>query len=146
MSKKNSSTNLLLIGAAAVAAWYFWTRTAALNSLVFEPVGLGVQGGGISLAVNVQNPTNTALSLSSIVGSLNINGSPVGNVTDFAPMTIAPNAQTQINLLILPNVFGIAAGVINQVDGNEGTGAIQASLTGTANVNGVPVPINLPFT
>jgi LEA14-like dessication related protein len=145
MSKKNSSTNLLLIGAAAIAAWYFWTRTSALNSLIFTPVGLGVQGPGISLAVNVANPTNTPLQLSSIAGSLNINGSAVGNVTDFQPAVIAPNSQTQINLLITPNVFGLAAGVINEVDGNEGSGTIQASLTGTANVNNTPLPINLAF-
>jgi LEA14-like dessication related protein len=143
---KKSSNNLLLIGAAAIAAWYFFTRSNALNSLIFTPVGLGVQGSGISLAVNVANPTNTALSLSSIAGSLNIQGSAVGNVTDFTPQVIQPNSQTTINLLITPNVFGLAAGVINQIDGNEGSGSIQASLSGTANVNGVPIPVNLSFT
>jgi LEA14-like dessication related protein len=143
---KKSSNNLLLIGAAAIAAWYFFTRSNALNSLIFTPVGLGVQGSGISLAVNVANPTNTALSLSSLAGSLNIQGSAVGNVTDFTPQVIQPNSQTQINLLITPNVFGLAAGVINQIDGNEGSGSIQASLVGTANVNGVPLPVNLSFT
>ena len=143
---KTKSNNLLLIGAAAIAAWYFFTRSNALNSLIFTPVGLGVQGSGISLAVNVANPTNTALTLSSLAGSLNIQGSAVGNVTDFTPQVIQPNSQTQINLLITPNVFGLAAGVINQIDGNEGSGNIQASLSGTANVNGVPIPVNLSFT
>ena len=143
---KKSSNNLLLIGAAAIAAWYFFTRSNALNSLIFTPVGLGVQGPGISLAVNVANPTNTPLTLSSLAGSLNIQGSAVGNVTDFQPSVIAANSQTQINLLITPNVFGLAAGVINEIDGNEGSGSIQASLSGTANVNGVTIPINLSFT
>ena len=143
---KKSNNNLLLIGAAAIAAWYFWTRTSALNSLIFTPVGLGVQGAGISLAVNVANPTDTPLTLSSLAGSLNIQGSAVGNVTDFQPSNIAPNSQTQINLLITPNVFGLAAGVINEIEGNEGSGAIQATLNGTANVNGIPVPVNLSFT
>jgi Late embryogenesis abundant protein len=144
MGKKNSNTPLL-IGAAAIAAWYFWSRAQALNSLIFIPKGIGVQGGGVSLIVGIQNPTSAALQLNGLAGSLSINGSAVGNVTDFQPQLIQAGAETDIQLLILPNLFGIAAGVINEIDGKEGTGALQASLTGTANVNGIALPVNIPF-
>jgi hypothetical protein len=144
MSKRGNSTTPLLIGAAGFLAWYFWTRANALKSLLFVPRGLGVQGGGISLLLGVQNITSAALQLNGFAGSLNINGSPVGNVTDFQPQLIAPG-ETQINLLIIPNVFGIAAGVLNEINGNEGSGNIQASLSGTANINGIPLPVNINF-
>lgn len=145
MGKSNNLTPVLLVG-AGVAAWYFWTRANALNSLIFVPRGIGVQGGGVSLIIGVQNPTNSALMLNGLAGSLNIQGSAVGNVTDFQPQLIAPNQETPVNLLITPNIFGIAAGVINQIDGNEATGNFQATLTGTANINSIPLPLNISFT
>jgi hypothetical protein len=141
---KNASVSPLLIGAAAFAAWYLWTRANTLNSLIFNPVGLGVQGGGVSLQLEVDNPTPNALQLNGFAGSLSLNGSPVGNVTDFQPVMVAPGA-TRINLLVQPNVFGIASGIIGLLDGNEGSGNFQAQLNGTANINGIPVPVNLSF-
>jgi hypothetical protein len=144
MSKSKNSSTPLLIGVAAFLGWYFWSRANALQSLLFVPRGLGVQGGGISLLLGVQNITSAALQLNGFAGSLNINGAPVGNVTDFQPQLIAPG-ETQISLMVIPNVFGIAAGVLNEVNGNEGSGSIRASLTGTANINGIPLPVNLNF-
>lgn len=144
MGKNNNSLTPLLIAGGAFAAWYFWTRAQALGSLQFVPVGLGVQGAAVSLQLEVDNPTSNSLQLNGFAGSLIINGSNVGNVTDFQPVMVAPGA-TRLNLLITPNVFGIAAGVINQLDGNEGSGNFAASLQGTANINGIPLPVNLSF-
>lgn len=145
VGKKDSSSTVLLIGAAAFAAWYFFSRANTLSSLVFNPVGVGVQGAAISLQLQVANPTPNAVQLNGFAGSLIISGSAVGNVTDFQPTLIPPGA-TNINLLVTPNVFGIAAGVIDLIDGNEGSGNFSAGLQGTANVNNIPVPVNLQFT
>jgi Late embryogenesis abundant protein len=142
---KNSSLTPILVGGGLFAAWFFWTRANALKSLIFVPRGLGVQGGGVSLLIGVQNPTSAALMLNGLAGSLVIQGQNIGSVTDFQPMLIAPGGETPINLLITPNYFGIAAGVINAIDGNEGDGSIRASLSGTANINGFPLPVNLNF-
>src|SRR5882762_1218135 len=118
--RKSGSSNLLLIGAAAVAAWYFLTRGSTLNSLQFIPRGIGLQGTSLNLSLGILNPTNNSLRLSSVVGSLNVQGSPVGTVTSFQPVDIAPNSETDINLLITGNVFGLLGGVINHLNGNEG--------------------------
>jgi hypothetical protein len=143
---KNSSATPLVIGGVAFLAWYFWTRAAALQSLIFIPRGLGVQGAGISLQIGVQNPTGAALALNSLFGSLLIQGQPVGNVSDIQPQLIAPNSESVITVLVTPNLFGIAAGVIDQLDGNEGTRKFSAAMQATANINGIPVPVNLQFT
>jgi hypothetical protein len=144
MSKK-SSTTPLLIAAGIAAAWWFFTRANALNSLVFIPKGVGIQGGGLNLVLGVQNPTGAGITLNSLVGSLQVDGSSVANITDFTPQVIAPNSETDINLYVSANVFGLAGGLINQLDGNEGAGSFRAALVGTANVNNIPVPVNLPF-
>ena len=144
MSKKNSTNSLLLV-AAVVAAYYLWTSAGTINSLQFIPKGIAVQGSGFSLVLGVQNPTNNAINFSSLAASLNVNGSPVGNVSSFTPVTIAPNSETDINLLVLPNAFGIASGIINLAEGNEGSGNFSSSLSGTASVNNTALPINIPF-
>jgi hypothetical protein len=144
MSKKNSSNALLLV-AAVVVGFYLWSSAGTLNNLQFIPKGIAVQGSGFSLILGVQNPTSTAISFGSLAASLNVNGSGVGNVSNFTPTTIAANSETDINLLVLPNAFGLASGIINLADGNEGSGNFSSSLTGTANINGVPVPINVQF-
>jgi hypothetical protein len=144
MSKKNSNNALLLV-AAVVVGFYLWTSAGTLNNLQFVPKGIGVQGAGFSLVLGVQNPTSNALKFSSLAASLNVNGSPVGNVSDFTPVTIAPNSETDITLMVIPNVFGVASGIINLADGNEGSGNFQSALVGTANVNGAALPVNIPF-
>jgi hypothetical protein len=142
---KNRSVTPLLIAAGGFAAWYFFTRYNTLKSLVFNPVGLGVQGSAISLQIEVDNPTANALQFNGFAGSLSVNGSNIGNVTGFQPVMVAPGA-TRINLFVTPNVFGIASDIISLLDGNEGSGNIQAGLSGTANVNGIPLPVNIQFT
>jgi hypothetical protein len=144
MSKKNSTNSLLLV-AAVIAAYYLWTSAGTLNSLQFIPKGIAVQGSGFSLVLGVQNPTNNAINFSSLAAALNVNGSPVGNVSSFTPVTIAANSETDITLMVIPNAFGIASGIVNLADGNEGSGNFSSSLTGTANVNNAALPINIPF-
>jgi hypothetical protein len=138
------SNNLLFFGALGVAAWYLLTRYNTISSLNFIPRGLGLVGNAVSVIIGVQNPTSQGIQLQSISGNLILNGSSVGNVADFTPVLIAPNAETQINLLITPNIFGIAANAIYQLQ-NGLTGGINATLQGTANVNNNPIPLNVNF-
>lgn len=145
MAKQNSSLTPLLIAAAAFGAWWFWSRANALSSLIFIPKGVGVQGGGLNLILGVQNPTGAAIQLNSLAGSIQVNGSNLGNVSDFSPVVIAPNSETDIPLYLTANVFGIAGSLLGQLDGNEGAGNFNANLVGTANINNIPVPVNLNF-
>lgn len=146
LTSRSGSTNTLLIVGAAAAAWYFFSRANALNSLIFVPKGIGIQGGGLNLLLGVQNPTGAAIQLNSLAGSVNVNGSPIGNVSSFQPIVIAGNAETVVPLYLSANPFGILGQTIDLLDGNEGAGNFRASLTGIANVNNIPVPINISFT
>jgi LEA14-like dessication related protein len=141
---KKDSTNTVLIAAGAFAAWWLWSRASTISNLNFIPRGLAVVGGAISLILGVQNPTNNAIQLNALSGNLIINGNAIGNVADFQPVVIAPNNETPINLLVTANFFGLAAGALNAIEGNE-TGTINATLQGTANINGTALPVNVTF-
>jgi hypothetical protein len=138
------TNNLLIFGALGIGAWYFLTRLSTVGSLNFVPRGLGLVGNAVSVIIGVQNPTSEGLNLQSISGNLVVNGNSVGNVADFTPVTIAPNQETQIQLLITPNIFGIAANAIYQLSNNL-TGGINATLQGSANINNTSLPLNVNF-
>jgi LEA14-like dessication related protein len=147
MRKKTvSSQTWLLIAAAGGLAWYFFSRAQTLSNLIFVPRGIGTVAGGVSVRLGVQNPTANPIQLNSLAGSLVINGNAVGNVSSFLPVTIAPNAETVLDLTIIPNMFGAASQVLNLIEGNEFNTKLNPSLQGTANVNNIAVPLNISLT
>lgn len=98
---------------------------------------------GISLLV--QNPTSGSLSLLSIAGGFTVNGNPSGNVSFFpgSPVLIAPNSQTQIVINLIMNDASLINSLIDLV---QSKGNILIGVNATANVGGIPVPLNFSIT
>lgn len=142
MAKKSNNT-LLLVG-AGLAAWYILSRYNTASSLNFVPKGIAVVGGAVQLVLGVQNPTSNGLNFDSLSGTVSVNGTALGNAASFTPAYIAPNAESDIVILVTPSFLGLANGILNTVQ-NGLTSGIQAVLTGTVNVNNTPFPINLNF-
>lgn len=131
---------LLLLG---LGAYLLYSKANTASSLQFLPLGANWNGGTLQIQVGVQNPTNGTLTLSSLAATAYVNGTPTGNVSDFTPAIIAPNAQTPIQLNFNPNVIGIAQDLLSELNTQS---AMNISLKGTANVNGVSLPVNINFT
>ena len=132
---------LLLLGAGAL---WLSAKARTGKKLQFLPTGVDISGGGLAVAVGVQNPTNTSLTLNSFAGQVYINGVASGNVSDFTARIIQPNAQTEVVLNLVPSLFGGIQDILNLVTGS-GPDGLALALKGTANVNGIPVPVNLTF-
>jgi hypothetical protein len=131
----------LLLVAGVVALWAY-SKAHTGTHLQFLPLNASWDGGSLHVQIGVQNPTNDSLQLQSLAGTVAINGTTAGNISDFTPALIAPNAQTPITLSYTPSIFGIVSTVVNQL--NNG-GPINITVNGTANVNGIPLPVNLTF-
>jgi LEA14-like dessication related protein len=129
------------IGLGIVGLWLY-SKAHTGTSLQFVPLGASWSGGALQVDIGVQNPTNDTLQLNSLAGSVFVNGTIIGNVSDFTPRLITANQQTAIQLTYTPNLLGTAAAILNQV--NNG-GGIQIAINGAANVNGISLPINLTF-
>lgn len=128
--------------ALGIAGLWLYSKAHTGTSLQFVPLGASWSGGALQVDIGVQNPTNDSLQLTSLAGSVYVNGTIAGNVSDFTPRLIAANQQTPIELTYTPNILGTAAAIFNQF--NNG-GGIQIAVQGTANVNGIALPINLIF-
>jgi len=133
--------NGLLLIAGVVALWVYSKAHTGAN-LQFLPLGASWDGGSLHIQIGVQNPTNDSLQFQSLAGTVYINGTAAGTITDFTPAIIAPNAQTPVTLVYSPSLFGVAAAVINLLNNGDG---VTIGLKGSANVNGVSIPVNLTF-
>lgn len=135
------NTVILLVLAAAVGYWAY-TKYGAVTNLQFVPRGITASGTGFQVALGVQNTSNVGVQYNSFAGSLIVNGSNVANVTDFQPVAIAPNAETDLQINITANLLGLASQALSQIQ-NGFTGIQSAVLQGTANVGGSQYPVNV---
>lgn len=133
----------MLVGAAAVAAYFLFQGASTLNSLVFLAKGVTMQNGFLQLTLGIQNPTSNALTIQSLAGNILVNGSAFGNISNFVPTVIAANSETDMVLNIAASPLGIAAGLVNELE-SSGTN-LSVAAQGVANVNGQPIPVSLTF-
>lgn len=137
------TNDLLLVLGLGGLAYYAYTRYAMAGGLQFVPLGVSTGGNGLIATIGVQNPSGTSAVLSSFAGSLKLNGSTVAAVSNFQGITIQPNAQTQLQFNVTPNLIGLGANLLDIAQ--NGLDDYSVSLSGTANVNNTPVPVNINF-
>lgn len=142
------SEKYLLIGAAAFAGYWFYSKSLALARLVFSPgsiLGVNFTGGvpSITVAVNVQNTSNSALELRSFAGNVSSNGTLIGNVYNFLPVEIPGNSQVQMPVQIQLQILGITNDLIQSF--TNGNFTQQIEIAGSANVNGFQLPVSMIY-
>jgi Late embryogenesis abundant protein len=136
-----SNTILILVLVAVVGYWAY-TKYGAVSNLLFVPRGINASGGGFQVTLGIQNTSNTSLQYNSFAGSLIVNGSNIGNVTDFTQQTIIANGETDLVINVTANLLGLASQILQQV--NSGNVGIQSAvLTGNANIGGTQYPVNV---
>jgi hypothetical protein len=141
-------STLLLLGGGIAFLWFF-TKSAVVSNLVFVENGMVIDASNplriiINLSVLVQNPTSGSVTLQSLAGYFTINGQQAGNVSNFISSVILPNAETPINLQLSVNDISLVSILMNYV--NSESTQLTVGILATANVNNVPMPVNLTFT
>ena len=130
-----------VIGGAA--ALYFLARFRFSQKASF--ILRSVRPGGTLLApvvkiqMTVQNPTNQRILIKSIVGELSVAGKFLANVSNFCHQVIAANSESTQNLTARPSAIGVF-NTLRQLITQPIPGT-QIIFSGTANVDGVNVPV-----
>ena len=127
-------------GAAAlylIARYSFSTKATFILQSV-RPGGTLLQPL-VAIKMMVQNPTNQRVVVKSIVGSLSVNGKFLAYVSSFGDQTIQPNAESVLNLTARPSAVGVFQSFKQLI--TQPIGSVQISFSGSANVDGVNVPI-----
>jgi hypothetical protein len=134
--------NTILLVALAIAGYWAYTKYGTISNLQFIPRGISVSGGGFQIVLGVINTSSYPLQYNSFAGSLIVNGSNVGLVSDFNPQPIIANGETDLTFNVQANLLGLASSILSQI--NSGVTGIQtANINGTANIGGVQYPVNV---
>lgn len=134
-------TILWVIGGAA--ALYFLARFRFSQKANF--ILRSVRPGGTLLApvvnirMDVQNPTNQRIVIKSIVGNISVSGKFLASVSSFGDQVIAANSESTLNLTARPSALGVF-NTLRQLITQPIPGT-QIVFSGTANVDGVNVPV-----
>lgn len=132
---------LWLVGGAA--ALYFLSRFSFGQKANFVLRGLRPGGTLFSPVINVdfavQNPTNQQVTVKSVTGSVSVNGEYLANVSAFGDQVIQPNSESMLRLSARPSAIGVFNSIRELL--TSPVGQVNASFTGSANVDGLVIPI-----
>ena len=94
----------------------------------------------INVEMAVQNPTNQTITIKSITGSVSVNDKYLANVSAFGDQKVLPNQESILRLTARPSATGVFQSIREIL--TQPIGTIAASFQGTANVDGIVVPIS----
>ena len=94
----------------------------------------------INVEMAVQNPTNQTITIKSITGSVSVNDKYLANVSAFGDQKVLPNSESVLRLTARPSAVGVFQSVREIL--MQPIGTSSASFQGTANIDGIVVPIS----
>ena len=142
MKQLKTFLGILVLG--GVAYWAY-SRKRLKETALFSFDGVRIANNKLQIKLGLSNPTNASVTINSIVGVLNSKGNDIANVQSFEKVTILPNNKTFINLDVTPSLVGLFT-TVKQIVKKGGLKNLNLKFKGTANVNGLPLPIDLTYT
>lgn len=138
----------VLAALGVVAGLYFYNLYRAAGNLVFMPGNItGLSLNGITPVIQaeliVQNTNNVSFTVMSVAASVSSNGTLIGNVSNFSPVTLPGNSQATIPLTLTLQPIALVNNIIGIITG--GSGSTELSINGSLNADGIQAPISLTY-
>lgn len=138
--------NYLGFGILALAVIYILRKKSFVDNAKFslENVAFNWNKKEVYVRMGILNPTNAQITISSILGSLFLNNNEVATVETFSKLLVSPNAKTSLNLTMKPTLYGIFTSlksIFSSKDSKELFKSYKVKFVGTANANGVNLPL-----
>lgn len=138
--------NYLGFGILALAVIYILRKKSFVDNAKFslENVAFNWNKREVYVRMGILNPTNAQITISSILGSLFLNNNEVATVETFNRLLVNPNAKTSLNLTMKPTLYGIFTSlksIFSKKDSKEIFKNYKVKFVGTANANGVNLPL-----
>jgi hypothetical protein len=138
--------NYLGFGILALAVIYILRKKSFVDNAKFslENVAFNWNKREVYVRMGILNPTNSQITISSILGSLFLNNNEIATVETFSKLLVSPNAKTSLNLTMKPTLYGIFTSlksIFSKKDSKEIFKNYKVKFVGTANANGVNLPL-----
>ena len=145
----NRQKNWIIALGGLLAAFFIgkkiFDKTQGVNALNVNLVGVDFnkKSKTLVLMLRIINPSNTTLTLTSIVGDVIFNGSYIASLDYRKPIDISPNESKTININLLPNLefAGIVASML--VKGVKKALSGTFVVKGNVNAEGILTPFEL---
>ncbi len=143
------TSTVVLLGLGALALYYFGNLGIAANVLQYYIQSVNFTGlttGSITLVV--QNPSGTSIMLNSMAGTIAVNGTYIGNISNFqGGIEIGANSQQAVTIQVILSLGSIVEGVVQALTNPTGTNPLNFVISGNANIGfGTIVPFNITQT
>jgi len=135
---------IILTGAAAIFLYFVSKANAAKKlKIYFRDLSTKKIPGQILPSIfvrfNINNGSNTPITVNSIVGDIFVNNNPLGSVSNFDKFTIAANSQSIYSVKIDAPITSIAQTVFNLFKKKQ---KFSVRFEGNVNSSGVLIPIS----
>ena len=136
---------VLGIGAIAAIGIYFWSQRTAAKNLKIQFHALDIKKpSGFNLPdmfakFRLINPTNSGLTIGSIIGEIFINGKPFSTINSLEKITIPGNQEMIYKLQMRIPVINAITTILNMIRNRQ---KLSVRFKGTANSNGIIIPID----
>lgn len=132
---------------AGVAGIWLWNLSRAVNNLTYIPDNItGFSLGPpplLTTGLIVQNTSNIDFTVHSISANVTTDGTLIGYISDFTPVTIPANSQRSVPLTLILQPLGVVNTIISIING--GVGSRNIAVDGTMNASGVQLPLSLSW-
>lgn len=139
------TSTVLLLGGAAFLLLFYGDLGIANNVLQYYISSVdftGITTGKIGLVI--QNPSNTAILINSMAGTVSANGTTIGNISNFqGGITINPNSQQVVTVYVAVSITAVLGTLYTMLTSPTGLNLINFVLAGNVNIAGIPAPV--PF-
>lgn len=132
------------IGLAAVWLLNKFSLAGIGQNLVYNIRGLAFQGTTIIIKLGIQNPSSAGFVLNSVSGTVYIAGNQIANVSTFTPVTIMPNWETVVPLVVRVGILDVVSNALALFQGAI-TQKSPIRLMANVNVNDLVVPVDLTY-
>lgn len=133
----------LATGAIAFLAYKFLRKGVAARTLNIKLRTIKINPiSQAAVVLEVINPTNTAINISSIVADILVNDFPISTVNYQQPAVIPANGSVSISLKIKINPLDAGQFLLRLLT-TKGKKLNKINLTGTVSGEGIVAPINI---
>jgi LEA14-like dessication related protein len=136
-----------IIGLAGIAwfGWDLWQKYEAGSNLAVNLQNVDLSNfPNVVVTLSVQNVTNTPLTIQSLAGNVAVQGTPLGSISSTTPVTLQPNQVTTVPINFSASLINLPGAIVNVI--SQLGGSLAFNVVGSANVQGIPVPVPINVT
>lgn len=130
---------IVLIAIGGYLAYQALRVFNAVNTVQIVFNGITPQGPlNYTLNFIIQNITNVTANLNALTGSVYVNGTVVGTLSNFTPVSIPATSQVSINVNLAVSILGLSSQILQLIQG----GGATVEVKGNMNVDSLIIPFD----